>query len=85
MFENIKIKILIILLFATLIIPAFLMAYQPKDRQEGSELTQGLWGMIEASDLPIQKAVVYSKDFPAGFKDASMGTAAVGPIKVEGG
>lgn len=85
MFENIKVKILIVLLAATLIIPAFLMAYQPKDRQGRAELAQGLWGMIEASDLPIQKTVHYSKEFPAGFKDASMGTGAIGPIKVEGG
>lgn len=85
MFEHIKIKILIILLAATLIIPAFLMAYQPKDRQGRAELAQGLWGMIETSGPPMQKAVLYSKDFPAGFKDASMGTGAIGPIKVEGG
>jgi len=84
MLENIKIKILIILLAATLIIPAFLMAYQPKE-SKSPRLAEDLWVTIESPHAPEQKVMTYSKDFPGGFRDASMGTAVTGPIKVEGG
>ena len=85
MLENFKTKILIILFAATLIIPAFLMAYQPKDGEGGTGLAQDLWVEIHASEVPVQKAIAYARDFPAGFRDASMGQAVTGPIKVEGG
>ncbi|OGP73330.1 MAG: hypothetical protein A2V86_16490 [Deltaproteobacteria bacterium RBG_16_49_23] len=84
MLENIKIKILILLLAATLIIPAFLMAYQPKE-SKSPRLAEDLWVTIESSHAPEQKAMAHSKDFPGGFRDASMGKAVAGPIKVEGG
>lgn len=84
MFENIKAKILIILLAASLIIPAFLMAYQPK-LGKSAGLAEELWGIVESSHALEQEAMAYSKDFPGGFRDASMGKAVSGPIKVEGG
>jgi hypothetical protein len=84
MFENIKAKILLLLLAATLIIPAFLMAYQPKE-DKSAKLAEDLWVIAESSNLPEQKVMVYSKEFPGGFRDASMGKAMTGPIKVEGG
>jgi len=84
MFENIKTKVLIILLAATLIIPAFLMAYQPKEGRSAG-MAEELWGVIESSSTPEQKAMAYSKDNPGGFRDASMGKAMTGPIRVEGG
>lgn len=84
MFENFKTKILIILLAATLIIPAFLMAYQPK-ASKSPRLAEDLWITIESPHASEQNVMTYSKDFPVGFRDASMGTAVLGPIKVEGG
>lgn len=84
MFENMKTKILLILLAATLIIPAFLMAYQPKEGRTAG-LAEELWVITESSSVPEQKVMAYSKDFPGGFRDASMGKGITGPIKVEGG
>ena len=56
MFENIKAKILIILLAATLIIPAFLMAYQPKEGRS-PRLAEELWGVAEYSSMPEQRVM----------------------------
>lgn len=84
MLENIRMKILIFLLAATLIIPAFLMAYQPKGEKRAL-WAEELWIIAESSTIPEQKTTAYSKEFPAGFKDASMGKGVTGPIKVEGG
>jgi hypothetical protein len=83
--DDLKIKFLIALLGLTLLVPAFLLAYQPGRGEKAPGIAQNLWTMIQTTPLPAEKIMVFSKEFPAGFKDASMGKATTGPIKVEGG
>jgi hypothetical protein len=44
-----------------------------------------LWAHVESQGATSEKPEVFSKEFPAGFRDASMGKAGTGPVKVEGG
>ena len=83
--DEMKMKALIVLLAASLIVPAFLVAYQPTQGGKSLERSEELWTLVESSTIPSEKVIAFSKDFPAGFRDASMGKALTGPIKVEGG
>ncbi|MBM4349877.1 MAG: hypothetical protein FJ106_08335 [Deltaproteobacteria bacterium] len=85
MWDSLKTKTLIILLAATLIVPAFILAYQPKDVMRGPERQEELWMMTQSPLLPSEKVEPFSKEFIAGFRDASMAKEGGGPIKVEGG
>ena len=83
--DEMKTKALIVLLAASLIVPAFLVAYQPTQGGKALERSEELWTLMESSTVPSEKVVAFSKDSPAGFRDASMGKASAGPVKVEGG
>lgn len=85
MWDEMKMKALMVLLAVSLIVPAFLVAYQPTQDRKAQERSEELWTLVESSMVPSEKIVAFSKDFPAGFRDASMGKAVAGPVKVEGG
>jgi hypothetical protein len=83
--DDIKMKALMVLLGLTLIVPAFLFAYQPRRGMEKPAMADELWSLIQSPAVSLENVVAFSKDYPAGFKDASMGKAMAGPIKLEGG
>jgi len=83
--DEMKMKALMVLLAVSLIVPALLVAYQPTQKGKALERSEELWTLIESSTVPPEKVVAFSKDSPAGFRDASMGKALAGPVKVEGG
>lgn len=85
MWDSLKTKILIILLAATLIVPAFILAYQPKDLIRGAERSEELWMMMQSPHPPAEEVVPFSEKFVAGFRDASLAKEGGGAIKVEGG
>ncbi len=85
MLNSLKIRVLIILSVLTLIGGAtFLVAYHLNNGGKDSGMAQDLWRLVQSSTVSPEEVTAFSKDFPAGFKDASMGKLS-GPVKVEGG
>ena len=85
MLNSLKIKALIILSVITLLGAAtFLLAYHLNNGGKELGMAEDLWRLVQSPKVSAEKVTAFSKDFPAGFKDASMGKLS-GPAKVEGG
>jgi len=82
--NSLKIKALIILSVITLLGSTFLLVYHLNSGGKDSGMAEDLWRLVQSPTVSAEKVTAFSKDFPAGFRDASMGKLS-GPIKVEGG
>ena len=82
--NSLKIKALIILSVITLLGSAFLLVYHLNSGGKDSGMAEDLWRFVQSPTVSAEKVTAFSKDFPAGFRDASMGKLS-GPVKVEGG
>ena len=85
MLNSLKIRVVIILSVITLLGGAtFLLAYHLNSGGKDSGMAEDLWRLVQSPTVSAEKVTAFSKDFPAGFRDASMGKQS-GPVKVEGG
>jgi hypothetical protein len=82
--NSLKIKALIILSVITSLASTFLLVHHLNNRGKDSGMAEDLWRLVQSPTVSAEKVTAFSKDFPAGFKDASMGKLS-GPVKVEGG
>jgi len=79
-----KTKALMIVSVITLLVSAFLLAHHLNSGGKDSGMAEDLWRLVQSPTVSAEKVTAFSKDFPAGFRDASMGKLS-GPVKVEGG
>ena len=79
-----KRKALIILPIITLLVSAFLLVCHLNSGRKDTGMAEDLWRLVQSPTVSAEKVTAFSKDFPAGFRDASMGKLS-GPVKVEGG
>ena len=82
--NSLKIKALIILSVIILFGSTFFLVYHLNSGGKDSGMAEDLWRFVQSPTVSAEKVTAFSKDFPAGFRDASMGKLS-GPVKVEGG
>ena len=82
--NSLKIKALIILSVITLLGSTFLLVFHLNSGGKDFGMAEDLWHLVQSPTVSAEKVTAFSKDFPAGFRDASMGKLS-GPVKVEGG
>ena len=84
MLNSLKTKALIILSVITLLGLTFLLVHHLYSGGKDSGMAEDLWRLVQSPTVSAEKVSAFSRDFPAGFRDASMGKLS-GPVKVEGG
>ena len=84
MLNSLKTKPFMILSVIMLLVSAFLLVYHLNSGGKDSGMAEDLWRLVQSPTVSAEKVTAFSKDFPAGFRDASMGKLS-GPVKVEGG
>jgi len=82
--NSLKTKPFMILSVIMLLVSAFLLVYHLNSGGKDSGMAEDLWRLVQSPTVSAEKVTAFSKDFPAGFRDASMGKLS-GPVKVEGG
>jgi len=82
--NSLKTRALIMLLVIIFFGFTFLLVHHLYSRGKDSGMAQDLWRLGQSPAVSAEKVTPFSKDFPAGFRDASMGKQS-GPVKVEGG